>query len=434
MTKTITEKWTFPGKVLFVDNKFDEVKELMREFTEKGISVQYWNGKTELMSPMSNVRIIILDLKLTADQGDEKNEAYFFPAAEVLSKITGPYLLIILSTDYEEGDIPKLKKTYKEYNFSTPLYSIEEFGLEKYPDFPTFYDRIKNVFDRSDIFKMILAWGRLMDLAKDKALGDLTKEELQNEIHAFVKSIAEDVGEESLSREFVTNMIRFVSRYMNTGVEFLELTELLKKLNNVQISGKSFPDPILQHLHMYYFPEKTEKIWTGDIFRIHGARGLTEGKDHWKYGIILTPACDIAQPTKAIDTLLLCEGFPLDYHSICQLDHPFRKLNKSFKVAPDIDRLPDGDEKEKRMMKLLKDSMNNLPKKFYSLLNFKDNSKYFGLCFDFQHVSFVDKSDFEAKNKENRICRLDSPFIEDLLQKYGAYSTRLGVPGVNSFG
>ena len=69
----------------------------------------------------------------------------------------------------------------------------------------------------------------------------------------------------------------------------------------------------------------------------------------------------------------------------------------------------------------------NLPDNLHFIHNFKDGDVNI-ICFDFNNVRVVESSVIDGWE---RICRLDSPFIEEMLEKYGALVSRVGVPGYN---
>jgi hypothetical protein len=69
----------------------------------------------------------------------------------------------------------------------------------------------------------------------------------------------------------------------------------------------------------------------------------------------------------------------------------------------------------------------NLPGNLHFINNFEDGAVDI-VCFDFNNVRVVESSAIE--NWE-LICRLDSPLIEEMLEKYGAFFSRVGVPGCN---
>ena len=147
MSNTIQNK-IFPGKILIVDDKFDDVKELMLKLLNDNIPVQYWDSQSELKYTLTNVRILILDLKLTEDQGEKYSDNYFVPAAQVLKEIQGPYVLIILSGDYDEGDIHRLKDAYKD-RYDDPLIIFEdEIGINKDIEPNELYNKIRTKFEK----------------------------------------------------------------------------------------------------------------------------------------------------------------------------------------------------------------------------------------------------------------------------------------------
>lgn len=451
--------WKFPGKVLFVDNDYKDVKDIIDRFTQEGIAVQYWNSVGENNTNFDNIRIIVLDLNLTDGQGEDKTElSYYQPAAEVLTKIRGPYLIVILSTDYEDGDIDNLKKAYTEfYPEYPPLQTLgEEVGITKEVDFANFYEKIKNKFEEKNVFKLIIAWEKLLDIAKDKTLHAISKEEFENEINVFIKSIKVDVGDGSLTREFVSNMTRLLSRYMGSGNEYEELSEILH-----HISEKSNPtevlEPLLQNMRAFYVPTKDEQIWTGDIFKnididnenqssspigllskiknsiINSKNSkddkilIEEDEKLWKYKIVLTPACDFSQAK--VDNLFVCEGFALNWADLSNKNHPFYKIKPKFSL-PESTKDSKIDEKNLREKLQRLFDQSKLKSRYCILKNFRENDseEYFTLIFDLTRINSIKKCIFEFKENE-RLSRLDSPYIEDLLQKYGSYSTRLGIPG-----
>ncbi|GAI22192.1 unnamed protein product, partial [marine sediment metagenome] len=78
-----------------------------------------------------------------------------------------------------------------------------------------------------------------------------------------------------------------------------------------------------------------------------------------------------------------------------------------------------------------------LPQGYYILHFLKssvDADDYFHLLIDFSMVQSEAKKSGEGAVRIpsgwHRICRLDSPYIEDLLQKYASISARIGTPDI----
>ena len=418
MSNTIQNK-IFPGKILIVDDTFEDVEELILKLVEDNIPVQYWDSQSEVGNALKNVRVLILDLKLTDGQGEKDTDDYFFPAAQVLKQIQGPFVLIIFSTDYDDGDIRRLKNAYEEF-YSDPLIIFgDEVGINKNIALDELYDKIRAKFENDDVFKLILSWEMLLDVAKDNILHTISNKTVENEIIALVKSIVKDVGDESLMKEFVLNMMRFLSRYMNSGNEYENLSSILKKINEK-------PDPenayysLLSYMRTYYIPNKDEKSWTGDIIKMkseYTSSQTNDGEKFWEYGIVLNPACDFSQ--NKVDNILICEGFAID-ESISKTNHPIHNIKKDLLKKITQDEINNND-----FHKILKDTKINNPRR-HILKDFKVDGIDLHLCFDFQRIRSIEKSTLNQQCI--RLGRLDSPYIEKMQQDYGNYSTRLGIP------
>lgn len=421
----------FPGKVLFVDDHFDQITELMEKLAEFGMPVQYWHPGTTPDPTITNVRIIILDLYLKDTEDVRGTPSFYVPAAEALGKIQGPYILFIFADGYDSSkDIKGLSEAFLDKHKKSINTIGEITGIEKdVSDVTEVIEKIKAGFKETDILKMILTWDGLLNDAKDRTLLKLSEKDFESEIQEFVRSIASGIDDNSLSREFVSTMIRFISRYVNTGSEYGELGKILKRIKNT--STGDVENPILQHLQMYYKPEISEKVWTGDIYQMDST---IEGEDakFWNFSLVLTPACDIAQQEKKkLETFHLCEGCIVNTESVKDPDHPFRRNVKAFKF-PKKGLLTSDEKFDKEIQNQLWIAAKNLPERFFAVWHLRnEDGKYFGVCFDFQRLKSLKIDDFESKWNEKRIFRLDSPFVDELLQKFGSHAYRLGTPDIN---
>jgi hypothetical protein len=61
--------------------------------------------------------------------------------------------------------------------------------------------------------------------------------------------------------------------------------------------------------------------------------------------------------------------------------------------------------------------------------NFCPEEGIFGICLDFNNVESVEIT--EVKDKWKRLSRIDSPYIEEILQKYGSLVSRVGTLQIN---
>ena len=408
------------GKILIVDDTFSDVEDLILKLLHDNIPVQYWDSQSDLKYPLTNVRILILDLKLTDAQGEKSMDNYFVPAVEVLHKIKGPYVLIILSTDYDEGDMCRLKDTYKRIYDVPPIIFEDEIGINKKIELDELYNKIRKKFENEDVFKLILSWEMLLDVAKDNILHTISNKDVENEITEFIKSIAIDVGNKSLAKEFVLDMTRFLSRYMNSGAEYENLSLILNKINE-KPNPEHTCHSLFAYMRTYYIPNENEQNWTGDIIELKSVDTsfpINNNKKFWKYGIILNPACDFSQ--NKVDNIIICGGFAID-ESIFEDNHPINNTVKDILKHNTRDKIIDNN-----FNKLLTNSKFKTLR-YHILKNFKVDKTNLNLCFDFQRINSIKASTFDDQYNI-RLGRLDSPYIEKMQQDYGNYSTRLGIP------
>lgn len=413
----------FLGKVLIVDDQLnDPVKNLIYKLTEKGLNVQYWNSKKDFYKSVSNVRILILDLDLTDGVVPRGNQSFFYAPAKVLGQIEGPYIVILYAINYMKSDIADIKLAYKNI-YGTPFEGYIE-GIDGLPKEKGANELIKimsSIIDKKDIYKLIISWEKLLDKSIDQGMKKFVREKFENEVKEFVKSLEEDVGTESLPREFVSNMMRFVTRYMHRGSEYMELKKLLETITSNGTSG-SISDLLLQNRNMYFTPDQRERIWTGDLFRIKNAKDLCD------YAIIITPECDIAQDK--VGNYLVCKGFALDLARLKDKKHPIYSIDKKFKIP---DRNGMSNEQFESKIRGQLNRLKNEHDRYYTIWNYsEEEGKYFGLCFDFQNIQSIDKDKFKKKFGRMRTSRLDMPFITEFVQKYSYFTTRLGVPPINN--
>lgn len=415
-----------PGKILIVDDQLTpEIEKTIVELATKGFSVQYWNSKDGTPSSIYNVRTLILDLDLSAGTIPRGDKSFYYLAAEVLNKIKGPYVVLIFSRDFIQEDVDNLKAVYEEL-YEHPIEGFVEgiSGLAKDAGFETILEKLNEISSASKVLQLILLWEKILDNAKDYGLSKFLKEKFENEIDAFVKSIGRDVGTDSLPREFIANMMRFVSRYMHGGSEYESLSKLLLELYTSSTTP-TVSDRLLQHRSMYFTPVEKEQVWTGDIFKLEEIT-VEDPNGFWKYYIVLTPECNIAHAN--FDSFLVCRGFALDQTSLSDtVNHPIYKMFKVFQL-PNREGISAEKYEEKVTI-----SFKNKPERLCPLWNFSEkDEEYFGICFDLMKVTTIPKKEFNEKFKNSRVCRLDFPFINELMQKFANYNSRIGTPVVNT--
>lgn len=384
---------------------------------EQGIQVQFWNGTGALPNSIYNVRVVVTDLDLyETDMKKALGDQFYFPVVGALRKIPGPFMVIIVAREFESDDPKKLKKIYAQI-VGVPFPGfIANKGLTKAQLNPTRFEKlIDSLLERNDILDLILTWEEIFDKSKDDALIEITSNNVKTSVRSLVKILCKEFHENAgATREFVDEMTRLVSRRIGQREDFKKLVTKIESISKKIVKKKSTfltkEDCLLLSKLIFFRPLESEEIMTGDIFETH---------ERFKYGIILTPRCDIIQ--RKTQKLLVCYGFPL------------KKLyfrNKSYpphKNDPTIIKLYEKQHSVKEIAKYIEKRYlkEPLPDSLPILWNFTKKEQ--GICLDFNNVQSVDKNEIK---KWKRIARLDSPYIEEMLQRYGSLVSRIGTPEI----
>lgn len=406
-------------RVLFVDDDYKTIADVTSSFLEQGIQVQYWNGSGNLPDSVFNVRIVVLDLDLTdSDMKAAMGDEFYIPVVDALRKIPGPFIVIIVAREFDRKDPAKLKRMYRRRAGVPFCGFIANKGLTKEElDSVHLESLINSLLEKNGVLNLILAWEGIFDKAKDVALSEIAANNVERSIRALVKILCKNFGEsEGAARELVDEMTRLVSRRTCERKDFKSLAKLVSEINNTLLKKAKFPtkeDLLLYSRLIFYTPTEGEAVMTGDIF---------ETAEKFKYGIILTPKCDLIQGrTKKV---LVCYGFPLKKTYFRNKNYPphkndpvIAKLHEEQHSMIDIAR-----SVEKRYLK------GTLPNALPVMWHFSPRKGTQGICLDFNNVQSVEIAEVK---KWKRLARIDSPYIDEILQRYGSLVSRIGTLEIN---
>jgi hypothetical protein len=425
MQSQSASEWPIPGRVLVLDNKYELVSSAIAQLLQVGIPVLFWDGKGNPPNSFHGIRVILLDLAL--DDGSVRGvPTYYLKAIERLGKVPGPYVVLILSQDYTQDDPKNLVKTISDYELTIPgVVYPEGLSKEKLPDWKSLVQLVHTALKASKVFNLIFVWEGIQDRAKDAMLSELSSKELEKSIVEFARLVYSDVGEDAAAREFIARLARLYARAAESDAAVEQIASRLKELAELTLSGSEPAKTarVLQWLLMYANPAETDD-WTGDIYKSVGNR----------YFIVMTPSCDIAH--KKDQKLLVCGGFEVNReHALekdCVLYSRDPRLQKKFldslSKGAALDSLADDVETNYVQDK----NPYLIPAKFYRLWNYKlsREDRDTLLCFDFQEIMKLSREELAEKGFK-KVKRLDSPFIDDMLLRFGSFSSRMGVPNVN---
>lgn len=208
--------------------------------------------------------------------------------------------------------------------------------------------------------------------------------------------------------------IEVINLFQNLLAEWLVQDEDLRKCILTYASSAPVASPgergdlktigkLFQRIYYTTVPI-TAPLMTGDIFNF--------GKDC--FAILVAPECDIKN---AIGKKLPVEILSFNKDSFYQkAKKTFPKLSEEKKLTP---------EQKKELFK----TFNQNEMRSHVLPCFKFDSCDMAALIDFRGDRMTLPANELNDMKANRICKLNSPFIQQLRQRYLSYIGRVGVPG-----
>jgi hypothetical protein len=406
-----------PGRVLVIDDVPEQVNEVVDFLRHKGESVTFTTSMPD-DAVLKNVRLLIIDLYLV---GNDK-EASYEAVASILEKISEKteFFIIAIWTKFagtpaeNQQIIKELKEIFNERtNTDLKAIFLEPFGKLSITQMEL-VGRLENTIASNPICGLLLEIERSVENARDRAVSDLVA---TASVSAILKTLKEEIGDVALSRQMVGLFLKVLSRHCKSTETMSDCIEnLLTESPSIDVN--KYGD--IHNLQSYCNVSVEELSWTGDVLE------RKDGKD--EYGVIVSPACDFAQRKKR----------PLDYMKII----PAVRINHS-----DLFACGDNPELLNRINAKLKAKFSSeectravltgrsIKKRLFILRYLKDYQEdtFFHLVLDFQGVFNIHFKETGMLLKEEgwrRVCRVDTPIIDDLLQQYAAYSSRIGIPSI----
>lgn len=407
-----------PGRILVVDDVYEDVADIVRKFREEGYGVIYHEGPSDDIGKLSNVRLVILDLDLKGLGPDTDLE---WPAL-VLKRLSEGgnafYLVAIWSKHVRDGEasddrdwLVELKDAYREQTGRAfPDLFLRPF--RKQPEQTELLKRIRKWIEETPHAGLVFEWERLLNRARDYATSDILDLE-GGSLASLVKVLRKEIGE-GANRELVQLFNKVLLRYMTTG-DLAEIRELMDRLDEGGDDDRDWYAR-LHYFQAYYRPDKAEPVWTGDIFE-------TGDDDYRKgYAVVITPQCDLAQDK--VDRIKVAYAM--------KVDDNFETQQQAFKIVRPGKPFHQDAKLTNLALQFLSGvaGRDSLPERFYVLRFVRIGETKFHLLVDLHDVCSVPLEEVEEDWKQKRICRLDSPYIEDLMHRYAALSERVGVPTI----
>ena len=390
---------------------------MVNELVRLGAPIVFWNPTTGIKPSTTNVRVILTDINLLGLETVTRGS--YDDLAAKLKDIPGPFLVMFVSVNFDEDDsVTMLEEAYRDVTGKDLPGLVLGVNFDKtqareaLAQIPT---RIQTILSEQRLFNIILLSETVLNQGTDKMLGELTRKEFETAVQALLKSIVDDTGKESAAREFVVLLSKLLTRNIESSPQYTQLKAVIEQLLQGGVATVTpASESWIYNKRMYYVPDEKEIRWTGDIFNTGSQNPLQQ------YAILITPTCDISQEKK------------LTYYKFCyavvatendlrsNLQHPVYQMDKSLGTNVNL-----------AIQRYLK--RDRTPQRYYPLNHFLEDTAddTRTLVVDLQAVRSLTPDELRTSGW-TPILRLDSPFVEDLLQKYGSFSFRLGAPTVTS--
>lgn len=368
--------------VLVVENRIADIKPLLDDLEKNGFSVEVAETSEKAEAKLANrpdFDIIILDWIL--------DEVTDIEAKALLKSMRRRYFAPVII--YSDKGVEGPSHFLKEENLDRIGIVLDKNTIRG----EKVIENVKNWLEHNPEIKILLRWAAEIDRRKNHVLWEVHDLEVggMRALIDVLKYKQPDVSYLSREKDVVFFLEKVLKRKMSDNEPFFETIERYIKELLTEKKAEELNVEKLRAFHHFerYRPPITNSIWTGDIIK----------NEQDEYFIIVTPICDLCNQNKVEDILLL-KVEPL----------------KSFR--------------ERRKMGKTK-TMEFLNEKNYSLhyLPYAAGLPD-GLVCKFDQILSVKIPDLKKQISEGKMTcieTVDSPFIENLIQRLNSYLMRLGV-------
>jgi hypothetical protein len=377
------------SKILFIDDRVDEFRAVIGDFREAGIDVVELDGASELeafLNKGESFDAVILDWSF-----DDTSAMAQLCLTKIKEVRFVPVLVWTEEPETFDNDLPDVKFPH------SCIERISKLDINK----DALVDYVNKWFQKSMVPSLGTQWRRSGAKSIEQSLyqlAELDENDVTKALRVLIQC-GEGIGALDLDQA-VEVLARLLQRELMSDSELSSY--LREKLNAAlgpdDVTSKS-KSRVLR-LHMYYAPTD-DFVRTGDVVKvIQGERTSN--------ALVATPSCDLARPRTEFLRLIVIDG-PLKGGSSQRMD------------KCDLPLLggagPDFQDQEARFQEVI--SLKNLnlaevveAKKRKSVMRYTHKYKSMGG----QEIII------------SRILRIDDPYRSDLLQKFAAHASRVGVP------
>lgn len=397
---------TIPGRILVVDNVESDVSALISDLMKKGENVLFTEPMFEHDDIFRNVRLVIFDYYLIEeDLDDSLNTISLF--INSINKQTKFFLIAIWSGKITESNknniVEDIREKYKKnYTCEMPGIILPPFSKTKLSSTALIEKLLESISLNPDA-EILYEMESILDKARDRVVSEVY--EVGN-WSSLVRNL-EKVGLSLTSRHLIEIYINFIKRHFIATAKFNNCVQKIAQAE-CDINDKKFG--IIFFMQNYYFVPETELIWTGDIL-VH--------KDTNVHVIVITPECDFAQNNYNSIKIIECERIG---HKDLFSPETAQPIIKKYNL-----------NSQKAAINAVFTERSQLRRNYFPLAYITENpgDDFFHLIADFEKTKYLPFAKLPSELEDySRLCRVDSPLINKILQRYGSYCARIGAMAV----
>lgn len=396
------------GVILYADdNIFDANREenilFMSLVSNSDISVLPINSLSSLekvITTISTYKALILDWNFENNLNDEDFEDLEMPTRTPL-QILKTYAIYSLVYIYSENEIPEKEKEELNTIFGNKIKFRSKRRDVVDEDCQSIIDEISEFEESNKHMEIPFQWSQTINQSVQSIFSELECADPN-----WIKEIIDTANTDGADP--VSEVIDVFQHILSESL--IQNSNLRDALKQYEPKTKDTTLENTAKLYRRIFYSKLSEnapIMTGDIFKFNDN----------EYGVLITPECEIGERKKIQLEFLILE--PIAFDDYLKREHSFERVGL------------DGYESQKeRRRDNLQKLFNNdsLSSHILPSFPFDDLSYNKSACINFK-TAFTIKRKEEFENKRS-FYKLNSPYINQLRQKYISFFGRYGVPAI----
>lgn len=274
------------GKIVVIDDKYQEVKTLISIFTKKGLPVIYLDGnRGELPKrPLDNVRLVFLDIELNTGSVSDKMKVSKVVSIfkKIIGKQSSPYLVLAWTKNEYLLDLLK-EGLNKGVHFREPILCL---NMEKVQcmdgngdfSFESISNKLKEGIKESGIFELFILWENFVSRSAGQTVNDFSSfygygKEWNRNLSGIIYSLAKAYAGRQLDTDSRDEILK--NSLLTFNGSFVDILEKMIRdsdygeIENVEFSDPGITSEIKAKINsMLFIIKDVHKLQPGNVYQV----------------------------------------------------------------------------------------------------------------------------------------------------------------------